>query len=77
MTKTTDSALTGTKLRLLPANMGIVHAVAAGVVTDPCVSSTVRSLSDESFDVPRAKSGGVAEAKAARAPASHTSRRLL
>ena len=49
--KTTDSALTGTNLRLLLANMGIRHVIAAGIFTDQCVSSTVRSLADESFDV--------------------------
>jgi nicotinamidase-related amidase len=51
VTKTTDSALTGTNLRLVLANMGITHVVAAGIFTDQCVSSTVRSLADESFDV--------------------------
>ncbi len=49
--KTTDSALTGTNLRLLLHNMGIKHVIAAGIFTDQCVSSTVRSLADESFDV--------------------------
>ncbi len=49
--KTTDSALTGTNLRLLLANMGIRHVVVAGIFTDQCISSTVRSLADESFDV--------------------------
>lgn len=49
--KTTDSALTGTNLRLLLHNMGIRHVVAAGIFTDQCVSSTVRSLADESFEV--------------------------
>lgn len=51
VTKTTDSALTGTNLRLLLTNMGITHVVCAGTFTDQCVSSTVRSLADESFDV--------------------------
>ncbi|MBU8543680.1 MULTISPECIES: cysteine hydrolase family protein [Roseomonadaceae] len=51
VTKTTDSALTGTNLRLILANMGITHVVCAGIFTDQCVSSTVRSLADESFDV--------------------------
>ena len=51
VTKTTDSALTGTNLRLLLANMGITHVVCCGIFTDQCVSSTVRSLADESFDV--------------------------
>ena len=51
VTKTTDSALTGTNLRLVLRNMGIRHVVVAGIFTDQCVSSTVRSLADESFDV--------------------------
>ncbi len=51
VTKTTDSALTGTNLRLILSNMGITHVVCAGIFTDQCVSSTVRSLADESFDV--------------------------
>jgi biuret amidohydrolase len=49
--KTTDSALTGTNLRMLLHNVGIRHVVVTGLFTDQCVSSTVRSLSDESFDV--------------------------
>lgn len=51
VTKTTDSALTGTNLRLILTNLGITHVVCAGIFTDQCVSSTVRSLADESFDV--------------------------
>lgn len=51
VTKTTDSALTGTNLRLILTNMGITHVVCTGIFTDQCVSSTVRSLADESFDV--------------------------
>ena len=51
VTKTTDSALTGTNLRLVLHNMGITHVVCTGIFTDQCVSSTVRSLADESFDV--------------------------
>lgn len=51
VTKTTDSALTGTNLRLILHNMGVKHVVAAGIFTDQCVASTVRSLADESFDV--------------------------
>jgi nicotinamidase-related amidase len=51
ITKTTDSALTGTNLRLILHNMGIRNVIAAGIFTDQCVSSTVRSLADESFDV--------------------------
>ncbi len=49
--KTTDSALTGTNLRLILHNMGIENVVVAGIFTDQCVSSTVRSLADESFNV--------------------------
>ncbi|MGD8587381.1 MAG: cysteine hydrolase family protein [Chromatiales bacterium] len=51
VTKTTDSALTGTNLRLVLANMGIRNVIVAGIYTDQCVSSTVRSLADESFNV--------------------------
>ncbi len=51
VTKTTDSALTGTNLRLILTNLGIGHIVCAGIFTDQCISSTVRSLADESFDV--------------------------
>jgi len=51
ITKTTDSALTGTNLRLILANMGIRNVVMTGIFTDQCVSSTVRSLADESFNV--------------------------
>jgi nicotinamidase-related amidase len=51
VTKSTDSALTGTNLRLILTNMGVRHVVVAGIFTDQCVSSTVRSLADESFDV--------------------------
>jgi biuret amidohydrolase len=49
--KTTDSALTGTNLRLILTNLGIQHVICVGIFTDQCVSSTVRSLADESFDV--------------------------
>jgi len=49
--KTTDSALTGTNLRLILHNMGIKSVVVAGIFTDQCISSTVRSLADESFNV--------------------------
>ena len=31
--------------------MGIKNVIAAGIFTDQCVSSTVRSLADESFNV--------------------------
>jgi biuret amidohydrolase len=51
VTKTTDSALTGTNLRLLLTNLGITHLVCCGIFTDQCASSTVRSLADESFSV--------------------------
>jgi nicotinamidase-related amidase len=51
VTKTTDSALTGTNLRLLLTNLGVQHVVCCGIFTDQCVSSTVRSLADESFQV--------------------------
>ena len=50
-TKTTDSALTGTNMRLILHNMGIRNVVVSGIFTDQCVSSTVRSLADESFNV--------------------------
>ncbi|WP_119300669.1 cysteine hydrolase family protein [Dongia deserti] len=49
--KTTDSALTGTNLRLILHNMGIKDVICAGIFTDQCVSSTVRSLADESYGV--------------------------
>lgn len=51
VTKTTDSALTGTNLRLVLTNMGIRNVIVTGIYTDQCVSSTVRSLADESFNV--------------------------
>ena len=51
VTKTTDSALTGTNLRLILTNLGISHVVCCGIFTDQCVSSTARSLADESFAV--------------------------
>jgi nicotinamidase-related amidase len=51
VTKTTDSALTGTNLRLILHNLGIRHVICCGIFTDQCVSSTVRSLADESFGV--------------------------
>ena len=49
--KTTDSALTGSNLRLVLRNMEIDNVIAVGIFTDQCVSSTVRSLPDESFNV--------------------------
>jgi biuret amidohydrolase len=51
VTKTTDSALTGTNLRLILHNLGIKTVACAGIFTDQCVSSTVRSLADESYQV--------------------------
>jgi len=51
LTKTTDSALTGTNLRLILRNMEISNVAVAGIFTDQCISSTVRSLADESFNV--------------------------
>ena len=49
--KTTDSALTGTNLRLILHNMGIRNVIVTGIFTDQCISSSVRSLADESFNV--------------------------
>jgi nicotinamidase-related amidase len=49
--KTTDSALTGSNLRLILHNMGIKDVVVAGIFTDQCISSSVRSLADESYGV--------------------------
>jgi nicotinamidase-related amidase len=51
VTKTTDSALTGTNLRLMLRNLGISDVIVTGIFTDQCISSTVRSLADESFGV--------------------------
>jgi nicotinamidase-related amidase len=51
VTKTTDSALTGTNLRLILQNIGIRRVIVSGIFTDQCISSTVRSLADESFEV--------------------------
>lgn len=51
VTKTTDSALTGTNLRLILNNLNIKTVICTGIFTDQCVSSTVRSLADESFAV--------------------------
>ncbi len=51
VTKTTDSALTGTNLRLILNNLGIKTVVCAGIFTDQCISSTVRCLADESYNV--------------------------
>ncbi|GAB1433145.1 cysteine hydrolase [Spirochaetota bacterium] len=49
--KTTDSAVTGSMLRLTLYNMGIDTVLVTGVLTDQCVSGTVRALADESFKV--------------------------
>lgn len=51
VTKTTDSVLTGTSLRMILHNMGIRDVIVAGIFTDQCISSSVRSLADESFGV--------------------------
>jgi nicotinamidase-related amidase len=51
ITKTTDSALTGTNLRLILHNLGVKNVICCGIFTDQCVSSTVRSLADESYGV--------------------------
>jgi nicotinamidase-related amidase len=51
VTKTTDSALTGTNLRLILHNLGVRNVICVGIFTDQCISSTVRSLADESFNV--------------------------
>ena len=51
VTKTTDSALAGTNLRLILHNLGIKNVICVGIFTDQCISSTVRSLADESFNV--------------------------
>ena len=51
LTKTTDSALTGTNLRLILNNLGVSQVICCGIFTDQCVSSTVRTLADESYSV--------------------------
>ncbi|MDO6586639.1 isochorismatase family cysteine hydrolase [Salipiger sp. 1_MG-2023] len=51
VTKTTDSALTGSNLRMVLHNLGIRDVIVAGIFTDQCISSSVRSLADESFGV--------------------------
>ncbi len=38
-------------MRLVLRNMEIENIIAVGIFTDQCVSSTVRSLADESFNV--------------------------
>jgi nicotinamidase-related amidase len=64
VTKTTDSALTGTNLRLMLTNLGVSQIVCCGVFTDQCVSSTVRSLADESFSVIVVEDGCAAASQA-------------
>jgi nicotinamidase-related amidase len=51
ISKTTDSVVAGSPLRLWLNNMGIDTVVVTGVLLDQCVSGTVRSLADESFKV--------------------------
>ena len=51
ITKTTDSAVAGTPIRLWLRNMGVDTVVVTGVLLDQCVSGTVRGLADESFKV--------------------------
>lgn len=50
-TKTTDSALTGTNIHLILQNLGVKNVLMTRIFTDQCISSTVRSLADESFNV--------------------------
>jgi nicotinamidase-related amidase len=38
-------------LRLILHNLGIKNVICCGIFTDQCVSSTVRSLADESYGV--------------------------
>jgi len=49
--KTTDSVVAGTNYATLIRNIGIETVVVTGIVTDQCVSSTVRGLADEGFNV--------------------------
>ncbi|MFT3973082.1 MAG: isochorismatase family cysteine hydrolase [Amaricoccus sp.] len=49
--KTGDSALAGTGLGLALRTLGITDVVVAGVLTDQCISSTVRALADADFAV--------------------------
>jgi biuret amidohydrolase len=49
--KTTDSVPLGTNYERLLRNMGIECVVVTGVVTDQCVASTVRALSDMGFEI--------------------------
>ena len=46
-----DSALVGTKMRMAPRNLGVRHVIVAGIFTDQCISSSVRSLANEDFGV--------------------------
>jgi nicotinamidase-related amidase len=49
--KTTDSVLMGTNYERILRNMGIKYVIVTGIVTDQCVSSTVRDLADAGFYV--------------------------
>lgn len=49
--KTTDSVVAGTNYSKLIRNMGIDTVVVTGIVTDQCVSATVRGLADDGFNV--------------------------
>mgnify|MGYP000958313142 FL=1 len=49
--KTTDSVVSGTNYADILRFMGITNVVVTGIVTDQCVSSTVRGLADEGFKV--------------------------
>jgi len=49
--KTTDSVLMRTNYERILKNMGAQYVVVAGIVTDQCVSSTVRILADAGFYV--------------------------
>jgi len=42
--KTTDSALTGTNLRLILGNLGVSQVICCGIFTDQCVSSPTRAF---------------------------------
>ena len=49
--KTTDSAVNGTQIGHTLRWMGIEHVVVGGLVTDQCVSGTVRDLADWGYTV--------------------------
>jgi nicotinamidase-related amidase len=49
--KTTDSTLMGSNYERILRNMRIEYAIVTGIVTDQCISSTVRSLADAGFNV--------------------------